>query len=138
MSVSQARASGCREAISGQSLVRALPNRRGSGRAFSLEVTTRDGAVIPLSSSPDSCHARPLWKPQDRRVGSDRRGFGQVAGAGTAARLTRRGPLGRRCTRHRASRSGICERLSRRCFTSSPTARSEIADGVVIRSRPAA
>ena len=54
MSVSQARGLGLRrEAISpgAHVVVRASPNRRGSGdRAFGIAVTTSDGAEMPLSS----------------------------------------------------------------------------------------
>ena len=101
MSVSQARGLGLRrEAISpgARVAVRAAPNRRGSGRAFGLQVTTRDGAVMPLSSfARFSAAAPPLveagglagrWVPTVES-------FGKVVAAGAAAQFTEAGRVAR-------------------------------------------
>jgi hypothetical protein len=97
MSLAQARGLGLRrEAISpgARVVVRAHPNRRGSGRVFGREVTTSDGARMPLTSfagfstlPPPVVEARGLagnWVPTVES-------FREVVAAGPVARLTEAG-----------------------------------------------
>jgi len=146
MSVAQARGLGLRREAIGPGahvVVRASPNRRGSGRAFGLEVTTSDGAVMPLSSfarlsaAPPPAEAGGLagrWAPSVES-------FVSVVSAGAAAQLTEAG----RAARDEALRQymapggagvGICEPLAPPLLHVFPDLRTiEIAEKTVtIRS----
>jgi len=101
MSVAQARGLGLRrEAISpgARVVVRAAANRRGSGLAFGLQVTTSDGARMPLSSFAGFSAAPP---PVAEARGLDGRwvptleSFRKVVAAGAAAQLTETGRAAR-------------------------------------------
>jgi hypothetical protein len=100
MSVAQARGLGLRrEAISpgARGVVSASPSRSGPGRVFGREVTTSDGARMPLSSfagfsaAPPAAEARDLagrWAPS---VDS----FRKVVAAEAAARVNEAGRAAR-------------------------------------------
>jgi hypothetical protein len=144
MSVAQARGLGLRrEAISpgARVVVSASPSRRGSGRAFGREVTTSDGARMPLSSfagfsaaPAPAVEARGLagrWAPTVES-------FRKVVAAGGGARLTEAG----RAARAEAmswymapggAGVGICERIAPPLLHVFPDLRTiEVADGTVV------
>lgn len=147
MSVAQARGLGLRrEAISpgAHVVVSASPSRRGSGRAFGREVTTSDGARMPLTSfagfsvaPPPSADARGLagkWAPTVES-------FRTVVAAGSAARVNEAGRAAREeaMTRYLAPSGagvGICERIAPPLLHVFPDLRTiEIGDAsVVIRT----
>jgi Family of unknown function (DUF6152) len=148
MSVSQARGLGLRrEAISpgARIVVRAIPNRRGSGeRAFGLTVTTSDGAVMPLSSfarlsaaPPPVAAARGLAERWAPTVES----FAAVVAAAGVAPFTKAGRAAREQALSRYAAPGgtgvgICEPLPPPLLHIFPDLRTiEVADAtVVIRS----
>jgi hypothetical protein len=144
MSVAQARGLGLRrEAISpgARVVVLASPSRRGSGRAFRREVTTSDGARMPLTSfagfsaaPPPAAEARDLaggWAPT---VDS----FRKVVAAGSAARINEAGRAAKEeaMSRYQAPGGagvGICERIAPPLLHVFPDLRTiEIADGTVV------
>jgi Family of unknown function (DUF6152) len=143
MSVAQARGLGLRrEAISpgARVVVSASPSRRGSGRVFGREVTTSDGARMPLSSfagfsaAPPAAEARDLagrWAPS---VDS----FRKVVAAGSAARVNEAGRAARdeAMSRYLAPGGagvGICDGITPPLLHVFPDLRTiEIADRTVV------
>jgi hypothetical protein len=144
MSVAQARGLGLRrEAISpgARVVVRASPNRRGSGIAFGFEATTSDGARMPLTSfagfsaaPPPAAEARGLagrWVPTLES-------FRRVVAAGAAARLTEAGRAARDeaigwLTAPGGAGVPICEGITPPMIHVFPDLRTiEIADGTVV------
>jgi hypothetical protein len=144
MSVAQARGLGLRrEAISpgARVVVSASPSRRASGRVFGREVTTSDGARMPLSSfagfsaaPPPAAEARDLagrWAPT---VDS----FRKVVAAGSAARVNEAGRAARdeAMSRYLAPGGagvGICDRIAPPLLHVFPDLRTiEITDHTVV------
>lgn len=144
MSVAQARGLGLRrEAISpgARVVVSASPSRRGSGRAFGREVTTGDGARMPLSSfagfsavPPPTVEARGLagrWTPTVES-------FRNVVAAGANARLTEAGRAARaealgRYAAPGGAGVGICEGSAPPLLHIFPDLRTiEVADRTVV------
>ena len=148
MSVAQARGLGLRrEAISPRQrvVVRAAPNRRGSGeRAFGITVTTSDGAVMPLSSFARLSAAPPPVMEAEGLAGSwvpTVQSFRTVVAAGAVAPVTEAGRAAReeairRYTAPGGTGAGICTPLSPPLLHVFPDLRTiEVtATTVVIRS----
>ena len=142
MSVSQARGLGLRrEAISpgARVVVRAFPNRRGSGRAFGLDVKTSDGAVMPLSSFARFSVAPPPVVEQTGLAGRwapTVESFGEAVAVWRSARLTEAGRAARQEVLNRYADPGavrICEPLPPPLLHTFPDLRTiEVADGRVV------
>src|SRR5882672_3859281 len=148
MSVSQARGLGLRrEAISpgARVVVRATPNRRGSGeRAFGIAVTTSDGTAMPLSSyarfsatPPPVVQAQGLagtWAPTVESFARMVAAYGAVplTAAGRAAREE----VLRRYAAPSGTSEGVCDPLAPPLLHVFPDPRTiEVTDtSVVIRT----
>ena len=147
MSVAQARGLGLRrEAISpgARVVVHATPNRRGSGRAFGFDVTTSDGAQMPLTSFAGFSAAPPPVAEAQGLAGRwvpTLESFRTVVAAGAATLLNEAGRAARDEVMSQYMAPGgagvpICERIVPPMQLVFPDLRTiEIADGtVVIRS----